>query len=128
MAATVQLTDLRLDVLHVLLSTERRLAHDALRLGAGWGPQEGVLAGAAGVNGQHVAARLWLVHPGDVVGRAVFTEELGQTGSGSVRGTQEEAMRAIDSFEINTSVKKTALKKDFPVKCHHHCISFHQKY
>lgn len=89
-AASVQLTDLRLDVLHVLLSAERRLAHDALRPGAGRRPQEGVLAGAAGVYRQHVAARLRLVHPGDVVARAVFTEELGQTGSGSVRGRQEE--------------------------------------
>lgn len=71
-----QLTDSGLDVIHVLLCTQRRLTHNALRLGSGWRPQERMLAGATGVNGQHVAARLGLIHPGDVVARAFFTNEL----------------------------------------------------
>lgn len=74
-----QLTDLGLDVVHVLLGTERRLAHDALGFGRGRWPQERVLAGATGVNRQHVATRLGFIHPGDVVTWAFFTHKLEMT-------------------------------------------------
>lgn len=65
-----------LDVVHVLLGTESWLAHDALGLGSGGRPQEGVLAGATGVDRQHIAARLRLIHTGDVVTGAFFTHKL----------------------------------------------------
>lgn len=50
-----QLTDLSLDIIHVLLCAQCRLTHDALGLGSGWWPQEWMLAGTTGVNCQHIA-------------------------------------------------------------------------
>lgn len=76
-----QLTDLSLDVVHVLLGAQSWLAHNALGLGSGRRPQERMLAGTTGVNCQNIAARLRLVHSGDVVIRAFFTHKLGKMKS-----------------------------------------------
>lgn len=71
------LTDLGADVLDVLGRAEGGLAQDGLRRGAGGRPQVGVAADAGGVHGQHVGARLRLVHPRDVVPGTLLAQELG---------------------------------------------------
>lgn len=65
-----------LDIVHVLLSAQCRLAHDALGFGSGRRSQEWMLTSAAGVNGQYVVARLRFVHSSDVVTRAFLTDKL----------------------------------------------------
>lgn len=70
------LTDLSLDIVHILLGTESRLAHNALRLGSGRWPQEGMLAGTRGVYCQDVAAGLRFIYPCNIVTRALLTYKL----------------------------------------------------
>ncbi len=43
------LTDLSLDIVHILLGTESRLAHNVLWLGSGRWAKEGMLACTSGV-------------------------------------------------------------------------------
>lgn len=70
------LTDLSLDIVHILMGTESRLAHNALWLGSGRWLKEGVLAGTRGVNCQDVATGLRFIYPCNIVTRALLTHKL----------------------------------------------------
>ena len=68
-----------LDIGHVLLRLQGRVAENGLGSGAGCGPEEGVRAEPRSSDGQHVRTGQGLVHSVNVVPRdasALITEEL----------------------------------------------------